>query len=108
MSGPVLLGRTDALRAIEDAVAGSSGDGGALLVRGDAGIGKTALLQATASGARERGARVLTTAGVESEAALAFAGLHQLLRPVLGGVDRLRTPQRAALSAAVGLADSAV
>src|SRR5215469_6976891 len=57
--------------------------GGALVVRGEPGIGKSALLAAVIARAREQGIRVLTAVGVQSEARLAFAGLHQLLRPVL-------------------------
>jgi DNA-binding CsgD family transcriptional regulator/tetratricopeptide (TPR) repeat protein len=77
--------------------------GGALIVRGDVGTGKSALLRAGARRAAERGMLVLTAAGVPSEAHLPFAGLHQLLRPVLGAADHLPRPQGDALAAAFGL-----
>lgn len=65
-----------------------------LVVLGDAGLGKTALVAEAARHAQSEGIRVLSTAGSESEANLAFAGLHQLLLPVLDRVDRL--PERQA------------
>jgi hypothetical protein len=61
----------------------------------------------TARTARERGMSVLTTTGVQSEADLPFAGLHQLLRPVRGRVTELPAVQRAALDAAFGLTHEA-
>src|SRR5713226_1740064 len=84
--------------------AGSAGSG--LVVRGEAGIGKSSLLAEAASRAREHGMLVLTTAGAQSETHLPFAALHHLLRPVLGGMSGLEPMQRAALSSAFGLADS--
>ena len=77
----------------------------ALVLRGDPGVGKTALL--AEARARASGMRVLSARGVESEAELPFAGLHQLLRPALPLIDRLPSPQAAALRAALGLADRA-
>jgi DNA-binding CsgD family transcriptional regulator/tetratricopeptide (TPR) repeat protein len=79
--------------------------GGALVVRGDPGIGKTALLAVASAAADSKGVPVLRTAGAQSETGLAFAGLHQLLRPVLARLDRLPGPQRDALSAAFGAID---
>ena len=78
---------------------------GALVLRGEAGIGKSALLE----DARERAGDmlILTARGVESEAELPFAGLHQLLRPALGHVERLPPPQAAAIRSALGLEESA-
>jgi DNA-binding CsgD family transcriptional regulator len=81
--------------------------GGALVVRGEPGIGKSALLAAVIARAREQGIRVLTAVGVQSEARLAFAGLHQLLRPILHLAERLPAPQRAALLGAFGMAEAA-
>ena len=77
--------------------------GGALVVRGEPGMGKTALLL----DARERAAdmHVLTARGIEFESELAFAGLHQLLRPALDLLDRLPDPQAAALRGAFGLSE---
>jgi DNA-binding CsgD family transcriptional regulator len=79
--------------------------GGALVIRGDTGIGKSALLEAVTAQAKDRGARVLSAVGVDSEAQISFAGLHQLLRPVLRLAEDLPTRQRAALLAAFGLAE---
>jgi DNA-binding CsgD family transcriptional regulator len=74
---------------------------GALVVRGEAGAGKTALLEHAAG--RANGMLVLRANGVESEAELPFAALHQLLRPVLGLAGRLPEPQANALGGALGL-----
>lgn len=80
--------------------------GGALLVRGPAGIGRTALLEAASSAAREHGVVVLPAAGIAAEAHLRFAALHTLLRPVLAHVDALPDPQRDALLGAFGMASA--
>jgi hypothetical protein len=72
-----------------------------LVVRGEPGVGKSALLSYLAGHAP--GCRVVRAAGVESEMELAFAGLHQLLAPVLDRVERLPGPQRDALRTAFGL-----
>ena len=71
------------------------------VLRGEAGIGRTALLDHLAAVAS--GCRVVRTAGVESEMELAYAGLHQFCSSMLGGVDHLSAPQRDALSVAFGL-----
>jgi DNA-binding CsgD family transcriptional regulator len=94
------LARLDAL--LEAARAGQSGT---LVLRGEAGIGKTALLDYVASGADE--ARVLRADGVEAEMELPFAALHQLCAPVLGGLGRLPAPQCDALRIAFGLSSGA-
>src|SRR5580692_4389708 len=78
-----------------------SGESRVLLVRGEPGVGKSALLDYLAGHAT--GFRVVRAAGVESEMELAFAGLHQLLAPMLGHLDRLPGPQREALRTAFGL-----
>jgi DNA-binding CsgD family transcriptional regulator len=77
------------------------GQGAALVVRGEAGIGKTTLLEWTVESAG--GFRVLQAAGAEFEMELAFAGLHALCAPLLGARDRLPGPQGEALDAAFGL-----
>jgi predicted ATPase len=74
-----------------------------LLVTGEAGIGKTVLLAEAAERARLAGMRVLTVTGRESESRLAFAGLHQLLRPVLSSAADLPGRQAQALSWTLGL-----
>ena len=79
---------------------------GGLVVRGEAGIGKSALLAAAAGLAADSGARVHSATGIQAEARLPFAGLHQLLRPVLPLAERLPSRQRGALQAAFGMADA--
>jgi predicted ATPase len=76
---------------------------GVLLLQGEPGIGKTALLQ----DARDRAVdiHVVTARGIESESQLPFAGLHQLLRPALPLLENLPGPQAAALQGAFGLAE---
>src|SRR5262249_23936942 len=61
------------------------------------GIGKSVLLDRARESARRRGMRVLSTAGAEAEAGLAYAGLQRLLRPLLGGLDELPAPPRGVL-----------
>ncbi|HET7328202.1 MAG TPA: AAA family ATPase [Nocardioidaceae bacterium] len=92
-------GRERALieRLVDDARAGR---GGALLVHGEAGTGKSMLLEEVAS--TQEGVTVLRTQGIESEAPLAFAALQRLLRPVMRHVDRLPAPQARALRIAFG------
>ena len=78
--------------------------GQALLVLGDAGMGKSMLLASAAARARSAGMRVLWATGRESEASLAFAGLHELLSPVLQAAGVLPHRQAQALLGALGLA----
>jgi predicted ATPase len=104
-SGPRLFGREAEISVIGQLVARIPERGGALLVRGDPGIGKTALLAVASATANSQGVSVLHTAGTQSDTGLAFAGLHQLLGPVLARLDRLPGPQRDALSAAFGAID---
>ena len=88
----VLDGLIEAVRAGESRV---------LVVRGEPGVGKTALLDHLAGRAQQ--CRVVRAAGVQSEMELAFAGLHQLCAPMLDRLDRLPDPQREALRTAFGL-----
>src|ERR1700710_1105300 len=67
----------------------------ALVLRGEAGVGKSALLESMV--ARLAGCQVSRVAGIESEQELAYAGLHQLCRPFLDLIDRLARPQHEAL-----------
>src|SRR5436853_4778292 len=78
-----------------------AGERSVLVVRGEAGVGKTALLEYVAE--RASWCRIVRVAGVESEMELAFAGLHQLCAPMLDGLDGLSGPQRDALRVAFGL-----
>jgi DNA-binding CsgD family transcriptional regulator/tetratricopeptide (TPR) repeat protein len=98
----MLVGR-DAERAAIDALldGARASRGGTLVLRGEPGIGKTALLEDARN--RATGMRVLGARGVESESELPFASLHQLLRPVLNHLERLPAPQEAALRGALGL-----
>jgi DNA-binding CsgD family transcriptional regulator len=82
-----------------------AGQSSVQVLRGDAGVGKTALLEYVAERASE--CRIARVAGVESEMELAFAGLHQLCAPMLGELDGLPGPQRDALRAAFGLQNGA-
>ncbi|MER5352924.1 AAA family ATPase [Kitasatospora sp. NPDC002551] len=97
-----LLGRRGECGALDEVIAGArSGRGRALVLRGEPGVGKSALAEYLVDGAT--GCQVLRAVGVEPEMELAFAGLHQLCVPLLGGLDRLPGPQRDALSVAFGL-----
>jgi DNA-binding CsgD family transcriptional regulator len=80
------------------------GHAGVLIVHGEAGIGKSTLLADAA--AQADGFQLLGGVGVESEVELPFAGLHQILRPVLDRLDRLPAPQASALRGAFGHADT--
>ena len=100
-----LIGRANETQRL-DAVLDRLREGGdALVILGEAGIGKSALLNRAGDRASRLGARVLSIVGVESEAELAFAGLHQLLRPISRRIASLPDPQRQALDAAFGVAD---
>ena len=79
-----------------------------LVITGEAGMGKTVLLADAAGHARSAGMRVLPVTGRESESKLAFAGLHQLLRPVLSRAAALPSRQAQALQGALGLATDPV
>src|SRR4051812_39514600 len=97
-----LRGRRDECEALDQLVAGvSTGQSRVLVLRGEAGVGKTALLEHLAANAT--GCRIARAAGVESEMELAFAGLHALCAPLLGQLERLPGPQRDALGTAFGL-----
>ncbi len=74
------------------------------MVRGDAGVGKSVLLDYLAGRASGSGCRVARVVGVQSEMELAFAGLHQLCAPMLSRAERLPIPQQDALRAALGMA----
>src|SRR5882724_6142097 len=94
-----LIGRDAETELLDELIDGLPSAGGALIVRGEAGIGKSALLRRARERVRARGGRVLSTVGVESEAELAFAGLHQLLHPIIGLTNHLSEAQRRAIDA---------
>ncbi len=101
-SRPTLLGRTRECAAIDGLLdAALQAVSGALVLRGEAGLGKSALLRYAAD--RADGFTVLEASGVEAEAELDFGGVHGLLRPILTYLPELPEPQRVAVSAALGL-----
>jgi DNA-binding CsgD family transcriptional regulator/tetratricopeptide (TPR) repeat protein len=100
-----LFGREREIRVIEALLDGVSDRGGALLIRGEPGVGKTAILEAAKSRWATREMPVLGATGVPSETNLPFAGLYELLRPIIERTERLPGPQQDALRAAFGLAD---
>ena len=102
-----LVGRNREERALDALIESARNERSAVLVlRGEAGIGKTALLDAV--GERADGMRLLRCVGIEAEHELAFAGMHQLVRPCLDLIDHLPPPQAAALRSALGLSADAV
>jgi DNA-binding CsgD family transcriptional regulator len=105
--GQTVLGRETETAAVMQRVAPDRSHGAVLVVEGEPGVGKSVLLDLAVRRTRGAGHRVLRAVGSESEAPLAFAGLHQLLRPVLAGLDGLPARQRSALRIALGLADPA-
>jgi AAA ATPase domain len=91
-AAPPLRGRRLECESLDQLLeAGRAGQSQVLVLRGEAGVGKTALLDYL----RERAAgwRVARAAGVEAEMELAFAGLHQLCAPMLGSLAHLPEPQ---------------
>ncbi len=101
------LGRTDEREVLDRLLARvRGGQSGVLVIRGEAGIGKTALLRYAARQAS--GFRVAHVTGVEAEMELPYAGIHQLCAPKLDHLDALPRPQRDALRVALGLASGAV
>src|SRR5689334_13356923 len=102
----MLYGRQAELSLLSDLTArGRAGGGAALVLRGEAGSGKTALLEAARHAAIELGDRTLSAVGVQSEASVPYAGLHQLLKPILDRAPDLIARQRQALLAAFGMAE---
>ncbi|PSK99982.1 putative ATPase [Murinocardiopsis flavida] len=102
-----LVGRSaelDRLRALVGAA--EQGDGGVLVLRGDPGIGKSALLDHLEHAAPDR-FQTIRASGAEFEGELPFAALHQLCVPVLAHLDALSAPYRDSLQVAFGLADGA-
>ena len=101
-SAAVLLGRQGECEALAELVgAVRAGQGRGLVLRGEPGVGKTALLEYMVG--RAAGCHVVRTAGVQSEMELAFAGLHQVCLSFLDRLERLLAPQRDALATAFGL-----
>lgn len=98
-----LIGRDDELGLLRAFIATAAESGGALLLSGEPGAGKTALLDAAVTDAEAAGVQVLRATGAEFESALAFAGIHQLLHPLLGELGALDAGPRVAVAVALGL-----
>jgi DNA-binding CsgD family transcriptional regulator len=105
-SAPALLNRREERTALDGLLTDlRSGRGRAVMLRGEAGVGKTVLLEYAVAAAQDM--RVIRAAGVESEMELAFASLHLLCVPLLGRLPALPAPQRDALEVAFGLREGA-
>ena len=101
----MLVGREGERTRLDSLIAWARrGESAALLVHGEPGIGKTRLLEHAAAGATDL--QVLRARPLEAESELAFAGLSELLRPILQLLDRIPAPQKAALSGALALGPS--
>ncbi len=98
----LLLGRDDELARIREFLVRATSGGQAMLVVGDPGIGKTAVLDAAAEEGQARGIKVLRAAGVQFEAEVPFSVLHQLLAPIAAQFKDLSAPHRQALNVALG------
>jgi DNA-binding CsgD family transcriptional regulator len=96
------LTETGVMQGLLDGV--QEGSSGVLVLRGQAGMGKTALLREMAERAANGGMRIAQAAGIQAEMEFDFAGLHQLLLPFVGGLQDLPDPHRAALGTVFGLA----
>jgi DNA-binding CsgD family transcriptional regulator len=105
MRGPAprIIGRERELEILTGAVDAAAEAGCAIAVCGEPGIGKSVLIEAAARRGRERGYLVLRATGVEAESRLPFAGLHDLICPVVGAADALAPPLRRALLSAFGV-----
>src|SRR6188472_1998202 len=100
---PGFIGRTSERDVLDELLAKArSGQSGILVIRGEAGVGKSALLRYAARQAA--GFRVAQITGVEAEMELPFAGIHQLCAPMLEQFGALPRPQREALNVALGVA----
>jgi hypothetical protein len=104
-SGERLVGRAREVAVLTAFLDHAAHDGGVLVIRGEPGMGKTALLEAAASMAAGRGALVLRATGVQFEADVGYAGLSQLLGGLLTGIERLPEPHREALLVALGFGE---
>jgi len=106
MSQATLVGRRIECETLDRLLATArAGQSAALVLRGETGVGKTALLEYAVE--RASGCRVVRAGGIESEMELPFAGLHQLCAPLLDRLDQLPDPQRDALATAFGLSAGA-
>src|SRR5262245_28971319 len=103
----MLVGRAAEQRELDSLLASAREECSAVLVlRGEPGIGKSALLEYAQQQAGDM--RVLRCVGIEAEHELPFAGMHQLVRPCLDLIDRLPAPQATALKSALGMSSEGV
>lgn len=105
--GRQMQGRCHELEVITlelDAVL-TNGEGRCLVIEGEPGLGKTTLLNVCAAEAHKRGFRTLRCSGVQSQSGIGFAGLHELIHPLLPHLEKLPARQRVALSTAFGIDD---
>jgi DNA-binding CsgD family transcriptional regulator len=100
-----LIGRDAELAVLRRLISSVEDEGASVVVRGPPGVGKSSILRAASAIARETGALVLNASGVESEAMSPFAGLHQLLGPIIPAAGSLPTVQHRAIFTAFGLSD---
>jgi hypothetical protein len=98
-----LVGRGRDLAVVRSFVGQASVAGAGLVIEGDPGVGRTALLDAVATEAEAAGARVVRAAGVESEAGIGYAGLNLALQPLAGSIALLGRAYRDALRVVFGL-----
>ncbi|WP_181139352.1 AAA family ATPase [Streptomyces sp. Ru72] len=106
-AGPVLTGRDTHVAVIRAALAEIASTGTSVILRGDPGLGKTALLRVAEAEARRAGLRILRMTGAEAECGLPFAALHQVLWPLLDDTHALPEEQRDALERALGVREGA-
>jgi DNA-binding CsgD family transcriptional regulator len=97
-----LVGRETEMNGIRAFLATARSDGGALLLTGEPGVGKTELLNAASGEASAAGTRILRAAGIQFEAGMSFSGLNQVLLPLLDTLPQLATVHRDALNVALG------
>lgn len=101
--GGTLVGRDHELKVVREFVLRAAGDGDALVLYGEAGVGKTVLLEAAEEAAAASGVPVIRTVGIEVETDLAYAALYRLLTPFLPQLGRLSRQQHRTLATALGL-----
>jgi RecA/RadA recombinase len=100
-----MVGRTAELAVVTDALAAITTSGAALVIDGEPGIGKSTLLAAATARATATGYALLSCSGLQSHTEVGFAGVHELLHPLLAQADALSPRQRSALLTAFGLED---
>src|SRR5262245_46471885 len=105
MTSADMFGRADELQSLATLIEQVPQQGCAIVIVGDPGIGKSTLLDAAARLGRDADMQVLEACGMEAEAHLPFAGLHDLLKPLLPDAGALPVVQRRALLSAFGLED---